>query len=84
MATDDAKSGRGRPAGAANVKEKTTSVLSACPACGCTDRYVLHKYPDTEFGGTLSDGRRFTHVVRRRVRCERCGQVRIDITHECK
>lgn len=42
---------------------------------------VLDK-TELELDGIDSQGKPFTHIVRRRVQCEGCGQMRIDVTRE--
>lgn len=70
---------KGRPQGSPNVKDQTVSKPSRCirPGCGCTERVVLQTTTQ-EYAGLDGDGRPYTHIIRRRVRCTACGQVRID------
>ncbi len=67
----------GRPAGSENVKDVTVSKPSQCRQCGSTEREALQTNTQ-EFGGIDGEGRKYTHIIRRRVRCKSCGQVRID------
>jgi len=71
----------GRPAGSTNVRATATTTLSRCPSCDSTEREVLGKTEQEYRGREKSDGTPYTHIVRRRVRCE-CGQIRIDLTYE--
>jgi hypothetical protein len=77
------KKSPGRPAGAANVQETTVVHPARCPRCDSTEKTVLGSLADQAFAGT-ADGRPYTHIVRRRVRCTtpHCGQVRIERTYE--
>jgi hypothetical protein len=61
------------------VQLTSVSMASRCPVCGATDAEVLQTFPAFEYGGE-EKGQRYTHIVRRRVRCKNpgCGQVRID------
>lgn len=70
---------KGRPLGAENVKDQTVSRPSRCIAvdCGSTEREVLRTTTQA-LAGLDGDGRPYTHIIRRRVRCATCGQVRID------
>lgn len=72
----------GRPPGSPNVRETAVAVPSRCNACGSTERGPYLDKTELEFGGIDSQGKPFTHIVRRRVRCESCGQMRIDLTRE--
>lgn len=72
----------GRPPGSPNVKETAVAVPSRCNACGSTERGPYLGKTELEFGGVDSEGRPFTHIVRRRVRCTNCEQQRIDVTRE--
>lgn len=60
-----------------------TGELTACPACGSTDRT---EYKDTrtplEHAGVTPSGRPYTHVRWKRTCCKGCGQFRIDKTFE--
>lgn len=70
---------QGRPTGSPNVKAATVSKPSQCIQANCqsTEREVLNT-TETAYSGIDGDGRKYTHIVRRRVRCKACGQVRID------
>jgi len=72
----------GRPPGSPNVRETAVAVPSRCNACGSTERGPYLDKTELEFGGIDSAGKPFTHIVRRRVRCGSCGQMRIDVTRE--
>ncbi|WLD10473.1 hypothetical protein [Planctellipticum variicoloris] len=72
----------GRPPGSPNVRETAVAVPSRCNACGSTEREPYLDRNDLEFAGVDSGGKAFTHIVRRRVRCAGCGQMRIDVTRE--
>lgn len=70
---------QGRPPGAENVKDQTVSKPSRCTANGCdsTERSTLNT-TEQEHSGLDGDGKPYTHIIRRRVQCKACGQVRID------
>jgi hypothetical protein len=72
----------GRPLGSPNVRETAVAVPSRCNACGSTERGPYLDKTELEFGGVDGAGQLFTHIVRRRVQCENCGQLRIDVTRE--
>lgn len=69
---------------APNVKETAIVKPVCCRKCGSTERSVVAKLETLAVGGTLSDGTPYTHVVRRRVRCDNpaCGQLRIEKSFE--
>jgi hypothetical protein len=52
----------------------------ACSQCGSTEGRV-NRTTRQEYGGTLSDGRVFTHIVRRWKVCE-CGNHYVIVSHE--
>jgi hypothetical protein len=52
----------------------------ACKKCGSTEGKV-NRTTRQEYGGTLSDGRAFTHIVRRWKICQ-CGNHYVVMTHE--
>lgn len=72
----------GRPPGSPNVRETAVAVPSRCNACASTERGPYLDKTELEFGGVDSQGQPFTHIVRRRVQCAGCGQMRIDVTRE--
>ena len=59
-------------------KTKTTK----CHACGSPAKRNL-TVTEQEYAGT-EDGREYTHVVRKWVRCVGCGQTRIDRSYRRK
>lgn len=72
---------RGRPTGAKNVHLESDAPASRCPSCGSTRRGPYLDKHVQEFAGEHA-GEPFTHIIRRRVRCADCGQLRIDKTRE--
>ena len=52
----------------------------ACKQCGSTEG-KFYRTTRQEYGGTLSDGRAFTHIVRRWKICQ-CGNRYVVMTHE--
>lgn len=76
---------RGRPPGAVTQQlPETMRILPACPRCGdASEPEVLKRLADFEYAG-IHDGKPFTRIVRRRVRCRGadCRQVRIETTYE--
>ena len=77
---------RRKPAGQAETKRpyrrcETVRVKPpACSRCGSTEGKV-NRTTRQEYGGTLSDGRVFTHIVRRWKVCE-CGNHYVIVSHE--
>ena len=77
---------RRKPAGQAETKRpyrrcETVRVRPpACSQCGSTEGRV-NRTTRQEYGGTLSDGRVFTHIVRRWKVCE-CGNHYVIVSHE--
>ncbi len=76
---------KGRPQGSENVKDQTVSKPSRCirAGCDCTEREVL-KTTSQAHAGLDGDGRPYTHIIRRRVRCTACGQHRVDRQLVCR
>ncbi len=70
----------GRPKG----RKTDTAVLSAplphCIKCDATEFAVLKKISEQQIRGRTQDGQAYTSIVRRRVRCEACGQHQVHIT----
>lgn len=56
-------------------------VTSRCPRCDSTERAGYFGTITTAYEGEFN-GRRYTHVVRRRTRCLACGQHRLDRSYE--
>lgn len=56
--------------------------LTRCPSCDSTEREPYTGKTEMEFSGTTPDGLPYTHIVRRRTRCQACGQHRIDRVYE--
>lgn len=70
---------KGRPKGSKNRRlPHAHAETTRCPACGSTRRAKYVNRNEHEFAGTDSDGRPYTHVVKRRTSCLDCGQHRID------
>ncbi len=63
------------------MKDQTVSKTSRSirPGCDCTEREVLNTTMQADTG---IDGRKYTHIIRRPVRCKACGQLRIDWERE--
>ncbi len=72
---------KGRPVGATNVRDTADAMPSACPKCGSTKRGPYLDRHVRAYTG-LMNGQPYTHIVRRRVRCADCAQMRIDRTFE--
>ncbi|QEG15530.1 hypothetical protein GmarT_13710 [Gimesia maris] len=73
----------GRPKGAKTQSLPVQNVfLSQCPACLSTDRLGYSSVKTREFSGTAPTGQPFNYVSRKRTRCRKCGQKRIDVTYE--
>lgn len=74
-----AKKTAGRPAGKPNHQvAHATAVVTACPACGSTEREPYYNRREMAAGGVDSAGKPYTHVIWRRTKCAACGQVRDD------
>lgn len=71
----------GRPPGAPNIQTETVTTPSRCASCGSTERETLQT-TEQDHGGVDDQGEPYTHIIRRRVRCTACSQVRIDRTYE--
>ena len=75
-----------KPAGEATTKRayrqcETIRVKPpACTKCGSTEGKI-NRTTRQEYGGKLSDGRVFTHIVRRWKVCE-CGNHYVIVSHE--
>ncbi|QEG18946.1 hypothetical protein GmarT_48410 [Gimesia maris] len=73
----------GRPKGAKTQDLPVQNVfLSQCPVCLSTDRLGYSSVKTREFSGTAPNGQPFNFVSRKRTRCLKCGQKRIDVTYE--
>lgn len=75
------KKTKGRPAGSPNVSTTADVHPSRCPQCGSTERGPYLSSTEQPYPG-IHDGAPYTHIVRRRVQCQGCGQMRIDRTFE--
>ncbi len=51
---------------------------TTCPTCGSARRSKYYAAHVQEHAGVTAAGRPYTRILRRRCRCEDCGQVRID------
>jgi len=71
---------KGRPKGPSEKPPVNTVEPSRCPKCGSTERENYFGRTVQEHAGLDPDGNPYTLIVRRRTRCARCGQVRIDRT----
>lgn len=71
----------GRPKGSNNVKPVTVAEKSRCPSCGATESSRIGNRQVQVYSG-LIDGKPFTHIVRQRVLCDFCPQMRIEKTYE--
>lgn len=75
----------GRPKGSRNRDYETSiSLPSSCFKCGSTERIVYGNKNEVVSSGTRPDGTRYNRVVHRRVRCEKCGQHRIEKSYELR
>ena len=72
---------RGRPRGTTDRPPVVTMTPSRCGKCGSTNRGPYFGRTEQAVK-TVHDGVAYTHVVRRRVRCADCGQVRLERTPE--
>jgi len=72
----------GRPAGSKNCNLEVDAPATRCPVCRSTDRGPYFGKTEQFFRGLDASGQPYTHIVRRRCRCEKCGQIRIDRTYE--
>lgn len=54
---------------------------AGCTACGSTDLEVVKKIGEHVYAGRLPDGKPYTSISRRRVKCRACGQHQIKQTH---
>lgn len=69
----------GRPKGAKTAQaEVTDKHPSRCPVCGSTAAESTGARPTIVNRPGLVDGRPFTRIVFRRIRCKACGQVRVE------
>lgn len=57
---------------------------SRCPTCGSTERAGYSGCVEQEIAGSDANGRPYTHIVRKRTKCLKCGQARIDRMYENK
>lgn len=60
------------------TREVAVSTPSRCPQCGSTDQKKVGNRQYQPYPGETADGEPFTHIVRQRVQCGCCGQIRID------
>jgi hypothetical protein len=77
----------GRPAGVAPVMNPPTvdvQPASRCPKCLSPERsdYIPGSKTVQVYAGILADGRRYNRVIRRRCKCLKCGQMRMDRAYE--
>jgi len=73
---------RGRPAGSKTAPLVVVEVIpAACTKCGSTRRKVLSKR-ERNITGNAPNGQQRTHIVWRRCKCDACGQVRAEVSHE--
>lgn len=82
IASNPPKPPLGRPAGAPNIKTEVDVEPSRCKKCGSTERTAYFGVPEVQEFDGLHEGEPYTHIVRRRCRCKRCEQVRIDRHYE--
>lgn len=77
--TKSKKSG-GRPTGAEKLPTAET-VETSCPRCGSTQRGRYTTKNKQAYQHTY-DGKPYTHIIKRRTKCESCGLYRFDRTRE--
>ena len=70
----------GRPKGATKPPTAET-VETSCPKCGSTDR-TRYTTKNVQPYKHVHAGHSYSHIIRRRTRCQGCGQHRIDRTRE--
>ncbi len=73
---------KGRPSGAKTTRLEVEAKLTRCPICRSTDRGPYLSKMEQFFRGTDPAGNPYTHIVRRRCQCSKCGQMRIDRAYE--
>lgn len=59
-------------------RDVSVSTPSRCHQCGSTDSKKIGNRMYQEYPGQTAEGDPFTHIVRQRVACNHCGQVRVD------
>jgi hypothetical protein len=67
-----------RPQGSKNVKASAAKEPSRCPGCNSTESIKLGDRQVQPHAGIDSEDRPYNMIVRQRVQCDSCGQVRID------
>ena len=60
----------------------TREELGRCIACQSTNLRVRHKIKDQQHIGRTPDGEPYTRIVRRRCKCDDCGQHQMKISRE--
>jgi len=56
--------------------------ISRCAVCGSTERDSYSNVCEQPYPGLDEKGQPYTHIVRRRTACSKCGQARIDRSFE--
>ena len=79
--TAEPKAKRGRPRGKPDPPPVLTMTPSRCPKCGSAERGPYFGRTEQATKG-VHEGVAYTHIVRRRVRCAACDQIRIERTPE--
>ncbi len=59
-------------------RDVSVSTPSRCQLCGSTDSRKIGNRMYQPYPGETSEGQPFTHIVRQRVQCHCCGQMRTD------
>jgi len=73
---------RGRPVGSkTRHRPAVVAILSACPACGSTDRTPYRRLRTVRASGAI-EGQRFNQIVTRATCCAACGTERSDVCYE--
>jgi hypothetical protein len=73
---------KGRPPGATNKEVDQVKVDPVrCRVCGSTERTAYTKKTEQAYAGENESGS-YTHIIRRWTSCAKCGQSRIERSHE--
>jgi len=73
--------GPGRPRGSATARDVPVVEVqpaSKCTRCGSPHRAEYEHRNVQKYSAALRDGRQYDEIIRRRTKCEDCGQARID------
>lgn len=72
--SDKPKPGVGRPPGPTDTTPPAVVRPASCPTCHSTEYTVARIIVDRAIAGTCA-GQRYDHVIWRRLRCKKCGQL---------